>query len=220
MNLEQTTVESAMFPAVLDVPAAARRERPTRSGPIGKWPDEHLVAACLEGDQRAWAMLIARYKNLIYSFPRNYGADRDDAADVFQLVCADLFIELPKLRRHGSVRSWIGTVAAHHAYRWKRRHLARVRVERGEADDQLDRAAVMPSVMLERAGREQAVRDAIEQLPRRCREVVRMLFFEEPPVPYHMVADRLGMTPGSVRWMRARSLKKLETILERSGVAE
>ncbi len=218
MIVEQ--IAPAPAPVAIAVPLTRRRESSARPGPIGKWNDERLVEACLERDQRAWAVLIGRYKNLIYSFPRNYGADRDDAADVFQLVCADLFVSLPRLRQHASLRSYIGTLAAHQAYQWKRRHLARVKLEAGDTGAQLECAAAAPSALLEGAEREQAVREAIEQLPRRSRELVRLLFFEDPPVPYDSVADRLGMTPGSVRWMRARSLRKLETILERIGVAE
>ena len=40
-----------------------------RSEPGAAWTDSRLVRACLDGDERAWAALIAKYKNLIYSIP-------------------------------------------------------------------------------------------------------------------------------------------------------
>jgi len=51
--------------------------------------DESLVALCLKSDQQAWADLIDKYKNLIYSIPIKLGM-YDDAADIFQSVCVDL----------------------------------------------------------------------------------------------------------------------------------
>lgn len=187
------------------------------SGPPGAdWSDQQLVAACLAGDQRAWALLLARYKNLIYSFPRRYGAGPADAADVFQLVCAELLRALPHLRNHGSLRSWLMTVAAHQAYQWKRRRVTRAQRETTDAEGAPETAA-SPADLLERAEQEQTVRQAIAQLPPRCRTLVRMLFYADPPVPYQRVAGHLGLATGSIGLIRARCLKKLEHLLSGSG---
>jgi RNA polymerase sigma factor (sigma-70 family) len=186
----------------------------------GEWTDQLLVEACVAGDQRAWAMLIGRYKNLIYSFPRRYGAGAADAADVFQLVCAELFRALPRLRSHQSLRAWIMTVASHQSYQWKRRHVQRARREGEDADSVAEIVAIGPVETLERTERERTIREAIAQLPPRCRELVRMLFYADPPVPYDRVAGQLGLAIGSIGLTRARCLKKLEALLEGSGVVE
>src|ERR1044072_3193159 len=78
--------------------------------------DRALVVACLEGDEAAWTALVDKYKSLVFSVPRGYGAGRDDAADIFQSVCVELFHELPRLRNIDSLRPWLMTVAAHQAY--------------------------------------------------------------------------------------------------------
>ena len=44
-----------------------------------------LVRECLDGDPNAWAELIDKYKNLIYSIPIKYGLTRDEAADIFKM---------------------------------------------------------------------------------------------------------------------------------------
>ncbi|HUG52417.1 MAG TPA: hypothetical protein VMR21_02395 [Vicinamibacteria bacterium] len=46
--------------------------------------DRTLVQACLRGDERGWSALIEKYKNLIYSVPIKYGADREEAADIVE----------------------------------------------------------------------------------------------------------------------------------------
>jgi RNA polymerase sigma factor (sigma-70 family) len=171
------------------------------------------VDRCLAGDQYAWAMLIARYKNLIYSFPRRYGAGTADAADVFQQVCAELFRTLPRLRNHESVRAWIVIVASHQAYQWKRRYVVRVRREGEDPELAAEKAATEPSDALERAERERLVREALARLSPRCRRMLRLLFYDDPPAPYEAVADQLGLASGSVGGIRARCLKTLERIL-------
>jgi RNA polymerase sigma factor (sigma-70 family) len=189
----------------------------TSAVPISEWSDPELVRACLHGNQDAWAGLIRRYQNLIYFFPRRYGASTSDAADVFQLVCAELFVALPQLRDHHCLRSWIMSVSAHQAYHWKRRYVKRAQREGDDPETVMQLLVTPPSSELEEAQRDDAVRGAIEQLPPRCRELVRLLFYEDPPVPYQTVAKRLGMATGSIGLTRSRCLKKLERLLEPLG---
>ena len=184
------------------------------SGPAVEWSDAQLVRACIQGDQMAWVALIQRYKSLIYSFPRRYGAKPADAADVFQSVCAELFVSLPKLRDHGSLRAWISSVSAHQAYHWKRGHMKRAQREGDDPETVMDQLAVPPSSAVEEGDRDREVREAIEEMPPRCRELVRLLFYEDPPVPYRTVAERLGLAAGSIGLTRTRCLKKLESIIE------
>jgi len=180
--------------------------------PSPDWTDEQLVEACLHGNDRAWAVLIARYQRLIRSFPRRYGASPQDSADVFQLVCVELFKALPILRKVGSVRSWIATVAAHQAYQWKRRHVLRL-VREGcdlEVAAPVDRSLVRD---IDRAEREEVVRCAIARLTAREQQLIRLLFYQDPPVPYEEVASRLGLATGSIGATRSRCLERLRRML-------
>src|SRR5436853_1390436 len=78
--------------------------------------DERLVQECLSGDEQAWNRLVDKYKRLIYSIPVKYTLSPEDAADVFQAVCVDLFTNLQKLRKVESLRSWLITVATHKCF--------------------------------------------------------------------------------------------------------
>ncbi len=180
--------------------------------------DERLVDDCLKGDEEAWSALIDKYKNLIFSIPIKYGIPREDAADVFQAVCLELFSELSSLRKSGSVRSWIITVATHKSFHWKKRQ--RRRSDREVADDvpqELSEPAAAPPQMIVEAEREQMVREAVARLQPRCAEMVRLLFFEQPPLPYNEVARRFGLAVGSVGFIRGRCLKRLQKLLEEAG---
>lgn len=182
------------------------------------WSDERLVRTCLAGDEQAWSALIDKYKNLIYSIPLKYGASREDAADVFQSVCLDLLTELPKLRESAALRGWLMTVTAHRAFHWKRKHQRRGEQELTEVEqDQLGTAGALSPDIMEEVEREQMVRDAVTRLPPRCREIIRLLFYEEPPVAYRDLAQRLGLATGSIGFIRGRCLKNLERALEKAG---
>ena len=178
--------------------------------------DRALVAACLEGDDTAWTRLVDKYKSLIFSVPLRYGACRDDAADIFQTVCVELFHELPRLRNTDSLRPWLMTVAAHQSYHWKRKQRKKAAREvEGLETDVLP--AVLPPEIATELEREQLVREAVSRLPARCQEMVRLLFFENPPLPYAEVARRFGLATGSIGFIRGRCLDRLHKALEELG---
>jgi RNA polymerase sigma factor (sigma-70 family) len=189
----------------------------TLAAPMSEWSDQELVEACLRGDEPAWAALIRRYQNIMYFFARRYGAGSADAADVFQLACAELFVSLPRLRNHQSLRSWIMRVSAHQAYHWKRGFIKRARREAGDTEAAFDSLSTPPSSEFELRQRDEAMRSAVSQLPPRCQVLVRLLFYEDPPLPYEVVAQRLGLATGSIGFTRSRCLKKLKRILDGTG---
>lgn len=191
--------------------------------PSPAWTDARLVRACLDGKEEAWAALIDKYKNLIYSIPYKYHAEPQDAADIFQAVCLELYSELGKLRKPESVRSWLITVAIHKSYQWKiqQQRWAPEEPDATEEETAHPSGAQSPGghEMVEEAEREQIVRDAISQLRPRCQEMIRLLFFEQPPPPYAEVAQRLGLATGSIGFIRGRCLQRLQRILQESGFA-
>lgn len=85
-----------------------------------------------------------------------------------------------------------------------------------EPDVHLPDAAPGIERLLEEAEREQQLRDAIGQLPPRCRKMVQMLFFEHPARPYAEVARELGLAEGSIGFVRGRCLDKLRKLIEQS----
>ena len=184
--------------------------------PDVSWSDPRLIRACLSGNEQAWSVLIAKYKNLIYSVPMKYGATPEDAADIFQSVCLELFSELPRLRKPAALRGWLVTVAAHQAFHWKRR--VRRRAEDELTDLEAETIGTDPSRdLIVQVEREQMLREAVEGLPPRCQEMIRLLFYQQPQLSYREVAERLGLATGSIGFIRGRCLKRLQRTLERAG---
>ncbi len=188
---------------------------PARRSPERTWSDEELLLECLQGNEQAWGALIDKYRNLVYSVPVKYRMPPEDAADVFQAVWTDLFSALPRLRSSGALRSWLITVASHKCYQWKRRESLRNRGSIPGVEPTDPQATFVE--WRQEVEREQMLRDAIQVLPERCREMVRLLFYQQPPLPYKEVADRLGLAEGSIGFIRGRCLKKLRTALQNMG---
>lgn len=183
------------------------------------WPDDRLVAACREGDAEAWSAILEKYRRLIYSIPSRYGLQPDDAADVFQAVCLDLYSELDTLREPAALRGWLIRVALNKCY-----HLRRKSRREPLAEDLSNDASLEPSEpatapeWLEELERRHIVHSALDTLSDRCRGMIRMLFFETPPRPYEEVAAAFGLATGSIGFIRGRCLKALQKILKQQGL--
>lgn len=180
------------------------------------WTDTQLVKECLRGNEEAWSALIDTYKKLIFSIPVKYGFSRDDATDIFQAVCIELLSELPKLRKPKALPKWIMQVAAHKCFHHKQQMQ---RMEAREPGDNTFESSVPARAegILREAEEEQALRDALRELPSRCQRLIEMLFFEEPPRPYEQLAAELGLSTGSVGFIRQRCLERLRKQLSEAG---
>jgi|SRR5579872_1390134 len=185
-------------------------------GEMCLWPDEKLVEACLQSDEKAWSALIDKYKNLIYSVPLKYGLSQTDAAEIFQSVCVELFSELPRLREPKALAGWLIKVCTNKCFHYRKQQKRVVQPEEKE-----NTVAVSPDMtaddLLGQLEKEQALRQAMIMLPERCRVLIQALFYEDPPRPYADVARSLNIAVGSIGFIRGRCLSKLRKGLEAVG---
>ncbi|MGH9710403.1 MAG: RNA polymerase sigma factor [Candidatus Acidiferrales bacterium] len=180
------------------------------------WTDTRLVQECLRGKDEAWSALIDKYKNLIFSIPIKYGFSPDDATDIFQSVCLEMLSELPKLRKAKALPKWIMQVTAHKCFHHKRQ-LQRIESPDSDGEPLEQSTPARAEGILRQAEEEQALRQAMSDLPPRCRHLIQMLFFEEPARPYQILASELGLSTGSIGFIRQRCLDRLRKRLNEAG---
>jgi RNA polymerase sigma factor (sigma-70 family) len=192
-----------------------RGETPiTTSAADVSWPDTQLVAECLRGNESAWTALIDKYKSLIFSIPIRRGFSRNDATDIFQEVAAQLLSELTRIRKPEALAAWLIQVTSNKCTRWQTLAF-RESVGPAVPVSSIQRETA-ESLVLE-AEREQTLRDAVQRATPQCRQLIRMLFFENPPLPYQDVAAGLGIVSGSIGFVRRKCLDRLRRHLEESG---
>jgi len=181
--------------------------------------DRELVDGCLKRREQDWNLLVDKYKNLVFSIPIRYGFSRDDAADVFQSVCLELIQELPKLRDPEALPKWLIQVTAHKCFHYKKQQDRMV--SRDDEGVDIPEASIPAQAELKicEFEEEQLLRNALAELPQRCRELVHMLFYEQPKRPYQEVAASLGLATGSIGLLRQKCLDHLKKRLDAAGFA-
>ena len=179
-------------------------------------PDPLIIDACLEGDEKAWQALVNRYKRLVYSIPIKWGFSPEDSIDIFQAVWLDCFRQLSSLRNMERLQPWLMRVAIRKCHRFT--YETRARGERPVTDDEMEELPIFDEVVtvfdLEK---EQLLRSALEKLTPRCRQVIDLLFFEDPRPSYQAIAARLGLSENSIGFTRERCLNQLKKIMTEFG---
>lgn len=176
--------------------------------------DHDLVAECLKGHSFAWEALLGRYKRLIYSVPVRYGFDIEDRHEIFQTVCLEILRNLPALRDASKIRQWVLTISIRECKnlidrnRRDRRFYAQDTVTESQKDP-IDAMAVYLW-----AERLQILREALEELPERCRMLIHSIFLSDEKLSYAEVAESLDLSKDTIGSMRQRCLERLRTLLE------
>jgi RNA polymerase sigma factor (sigma-70 family) len=179
-----------------------------------------LVLRCRAGDAQAWSALVRRYQRLVYAVARRAGCDEHASADVFQTVFARLFEHLPRIRQPETLQAWIVTTTKREALRERHRTGRTVSMTRHDGDleaaleDTLADDSPLAEAALESLQQLDLVRDAIDRLDTRCRDLLLLLFSDEDErLPYEEVSRRLDIPVGSIGPTRARCLGKLRQLV-------
>jgi RNA polymerase sigma factor (sigma-70 family) len=180
------------------------------------WDDGRLIAECRKGNQEAWAALVDKYKNLVYSIPIKMGLCQE-APDIFQAVFLDLLADLPGIREPQALAKWLIQVCYHKCLRCRAQGQRQAPLEGGELEAQVDSGVRTLEEALIQGQREQTVRTSLQLLSPRCERLVRMLFYETPARPYQEIARAFGIATGSIGFIRGRCLAHLRKQLERLG---
>ena len=171
------------------------------------YPLQALVASAREGDQGAWNAIVERFLPLVCALVRRHRLSEADGDDVSQTVWLRLVEHLGSLREPEALPGWLATTARREALRAATTSGRVVSVEPGahllEGIDDID----FDQLLVDQE-RDQAMRDALAELPADRRRLLELLV-SDPPTPYDEISDILGMPIGSIGPTRARALAQL-----------
>lgn len=182
-----------------------------------------LVRAAARGDSEAWEALVGRFSGLVWSVARARGLGAAEAEDVFQTAWFRLAEHIGRIKDPEQVGAWLATTARNESLKVLRTGQRATPTSDMDMltpgiDEESPEQAVLES---EEAAlkRERARRlwQTFQELPERCRELLRALIASPPP-SYAEIAVAFDMPIGSIGPTRARCLKQLRELLAERGI--
>lgn len=84
--------------------------------------DYQVIQSCLEGNINDFAILVDRYKNLVYSVIARMTADPDAYSDIAQEIFIKVYKNLDKYRPDYHFSTWIIRITTNHVIDLRRKH--------------------------------------------------------------------------------------------------
>lgn len=168
--------------------------------------DDILVRRALQADPESFEQLCRRYYSPLIAVADSILLDRHLAEDAAQEALAHACRQLPKLKEPGRFGAWVAAICRNVAKDMLRDRIRR----RASADDRPP-----PGSDPRQDAENEALTEAVRQLPPRLREVVFLRFYDG--MSYDQMANVLGATPQSIDGRLRRAKKRIAAFLKAEG---
>lgn len=167
------------------------RERP---GPGERPTEGELIEAAREGDASAFDRVLAPYRGPLYRVAFHRLGDAEAAEDVVQETFLCVYRYLASYDSRLSFRTWLWTIHLRQCGRWAKGR--QKRESTASADPQILRCPEAredrPDLICERRDQSALLREALERLPAKQADALRLRFFAG--LTYPEIARSLGCT--------------------------
>ena len=175
--------------------------------------DQHCINLIIDGDTNAFAVLVSRYKDLVYTLALRMLKNREEAEEVAQDTFIKAYKSLNRFKGDSKFSTWIYKITYNTSLdrlKKNRKHFNDVAIDEftehkvKTIDNALDN--------LESKEQTTAIQDCIALLPSEDGFLLTLYYFEEQTLDE--MSKAVGLTSNNVKVKLFRARKKLATILK------
>lgn len=180
--------------------------------------DKALIARIIDGDDKAFESLVQKYRKSVFYLVYKIVRNTDDAEDLTQDSFVKAYSFIHKFDPKYAFSTWLFKIATNNCIDFiRRRKMQTLSIDSPQNFDegspmyiQVQDRGPLPSDSLLLKERKEILTVAIERLPERYRNLLRMRYFDE--LSYEEVAERLRLPMGTIKAQlhRARELLLFE----------
>ena len=175
--------------------------------------DQIYINRVLDGDSQAFAMLVNRYKDLVFSLALRMLKHKEEAEEVSQDTFIKIYKSLHKFKGDSKFSTWVYKVTYNTC-------LDRIKkLKRTQNTQQIDEFTEHQIKTLDNAldhietkERQKALKACIDRLPSDDSFLVTLFYFEE--LSLEEISEIVGLKPNNVKVKLHRSRKKLLHIVK------
>lgn len=184
--------------------------------------DLRLVLLARDGDQKAYARLMTRYRDAIYFMLLKMVNNRDDADDLTIEAFGKAFKNIHQYSPEYAFSTWLFKIATNNCidYLRKKRGI-HISIDNDPQDSNrapvvLDSGMRTPEEELVRSQKAKELKTVVSTLKPRYRQLIELRYFKE--YSYEEISDELSLPLGTVKAQLFRARELLYNILKHSDI--
>ncbi len=182
--------------------------------------DFSLVEKAKEGNQKAYAELMQRYKDSIFFMVLKMVNNKDDAMDITVTTFAKAFENLEKYRPDYAFSTWLFRIATNGSIDFiRKKKIATTSIDSMSYDGGEDKVYEIRSDGLNpeehsiKKQQTEQLKEIIDKLPARYKTLIILRYFDE--LSYEEIAERMDLPLGTVKAQLFRGRDLLSNVLTR-----
>lgn len=169
-----------------------------------KLEDLRIVEAVLAGDERKFSELLNKYEKAIFFRIKKYVRDDEVGRDLVQEVFEKVYVKLDTYNSTYAFSTWLYTIAERHTIDYlRKKKLETISIDKpvatkdGELEIQIPDSSKLPDNKIIKKERYNIVHNAIDSLPEKYKNVIKLRYLEE--LSYDEISEELGLPLGTVK---------------------
>ena len=181
--------------------------------------DFNLVVKAKDGDQKAYADLMQRYKDSIFFMALKMVNNRDDAMDLTVETFGKAFENIEKYKPDFAFSTWLFRIATNNCIDFIRKKKLNVVSINQMSDEDDDRPMQIKSDILNpeeksiKKQQNEQLKLIVDKLPSRYRTLIMLRYYEE--LSYEEISQQLDLPLGTVKAQLFRGRDLMHNILNR-----
>lgn len=181
--------------------------------------DQHYIDAIINGDCKAFAELIDRYKYMVFTLAMKILKNKEESEEVAQDVFVKVYQAIKTFKGDSKFSTWIYKIAYYRSLDYLKKQKRSLKTSSIDSDFTYDLPSIENTLdALEVDERKKIIKSAIDNLAEDDAVVITLHYFEE--LSLKEIAKIMGIEANTVKVRLFRSRKRLAELLRNTQEPE
>lgn len=176
-------------------------------------PDEDLINKVIQGENNAYAILVDRYKHMVYTLALKIVKNREDAEEVAQDSFIKAYNALNDFKGESKFSTWLYKIAYYRSLDYLKKNKRQVETTAIDISEEYNIASMDDALdRMEVKERAEIIKHAIEKLPAADAVLITLYYFET--LSMNEISKVMEIPANTIKVRLFRGRKRLAKILE------
>lgn len=176
-------------------------------------PDEHFIYKVIQGENDAYAVLVDRYKHMVYSLALKIVKNREDAEEIGQDTFLKAYNALNEFKGQSKFSTWLYKIAYYRSLDYLKKNKRRVDTTKIDISEEYNIASMDDALdLMDVKERAEIIKHAIQELAVDDAVLITLYYFET--LSMAEISKVMEIPPNTIKVRLFRARKRLAKILE------